>query len=138
MDRIGFAYGDDLLFFYKLVKNGGRLLVHYNCGIIHLDAKSERKKYDADSRKLMLRSQMWFILWWRTCYNLTGISVTERLLSMISFSAKFLWNTAAILFYSLIKLDLNPIKYHLTGTWKGIRYVHSTEYRAIPNFILQQ
>lgn len=138
IDRIGFAYGDDLLFFYKLSKNGGRLLVHYNCGIVHLDAKSERKKYDADSRKLLLRSQMWFILWWRTCYDLTGISVTEKFLSMLSFSAKFLWNTITISLYSLIKLKLTPIKYHLAGTWKGIRYVHSPEYKAIPNFILHQ
>lgn len=136
MDRLGFAYGDDLLFYNKLVKNGGRLLVHYNCGIVHLDAQSERKQYASNPKRLLLRSQMWFILWWRTCYDIPRQSFADRALSALSFSMKCIWNGLILLAYSLIKLSLKPFWYHLKGTWEGWKFVHGDMYAKVPNFIL--
>ena len=56
MDKFGFAYGDDLLYFHKLFRNGGKLLTLYHSGIEHMDAQSSRKSYD-NSRKFYIRAK---------------------------------------------------------------------------------
>lgn len=138
MDALGFAYGEDLLFYNKLVKNGGRLLVHYNTNIEHLDAQSERKLYEKNPTRFQLRAQMWLILWYRTCFNLPTNSGIDKALSVFSFFMKFLWNDIVMFGYSIAKISYKPFYYQIKGTWKGWRYVHSAVYRNVPNFILKK
>lgn len=137
MDKLGFAYGDDLLFFYKLYLNGGRLLVHYTSGIVHLDAQSAREKYKKDPHRLLGRSMAWFILWWRTHYNLRDNTVLHKSFSLAAFSLWILWQTALHLCYSLVTLSFSPLVYYFKGNVQGYKYVHSKAYRNLPNFILK-
>lgn len=37
-DHFKYALGEDLLFFYKLYRMGFMPLIHYNAGVVHLDA----------------------------------------------------------------------------------------------------
>lgn len=136
LDNFGFGYGDDLLEFYKLVVNGGKLLVHYDTGIVHLDAKSERINYVHNKQRIMLRSQIWFVLWWRICYGLNGNSRLEKMRCAISYGARFVWDCMVMAGYSCAKLSPAPIVQHLKGVCRGVRFVHSDEYRRVPNFIV--
>lgn len=68
IDHFKYALGDDQLFFYKLYLYGYNILIHYKCGIIHLDAQSgNNKNYkEAHLNTIILR----FIIWWRTRYSI--------------------------------------------------------------------
>lgn len=135
-ESFGFAYGEDLLLFYKLYVNHGRLLVHYRPGITHLDAASARKDYSRDSRRLYLRSLMWLALWRRVCYDRADLTPGRRRLAAASFAAKLAWGAAIHAAYSAAKLSLAPLRQYVKGAIDGWRYVHSPAFKSIPNFYI--
>lgn len=137
LDYFGFAYGDDLLCFYKLYLNGFRLLVHYNSGVIHLDAGSGRQKYNSDDKKLLLRAKVQFILWWRISQNVSTNSV-DKFLNLFSYGLKFLLGTGVNLLYSIKRLNFNPLIYYFKGNYEGMKYVYSDNYKEVPSFIISK
>ncbi len=134
MDKLGFAYGEDLLLSYKLYRNGFRLLVHYDSGAVHLDAQSARKDYKADKRKMRLRSMGWFLIWWRTQYSFDGTTVCQKVWLMFVFWLRFLYTLGLMILLSIATFSVAPMKMHILGTIDGWRYVHSGVYRQVPNF----
>ena len=138
LDRFGFAYGDDLLYFYKLYVNGGILLVHYKSGIVHLDAETSSDKYNKDSKRLLFRSMITFVLWWRTCYHRNDLKPFDKLIASIAFSLKTIWGSLIHIAYSLIKLSYKPILYYIKGINEGWQFVHSDTYAKVPNFYLSK
>ena len=136
LDNLGFAYGDDLLCFYKLYLNGFRLLVHYKSGIIHLDAGSGRRNYNENSQKLLLRGEIQFILWWRIRYNLSTNTCMDRCLNLFSYGLKFCWGVGLHLLYSIAIVNIKPFVCYLKGNYRGVKYVCNRSYRLIPNFII--
>ena len=136
LDELGFAYGDDLLFFHKLVKNDGKLLIHYRTGIIHLDAGTGRKDYMSDPNRLTLRAMIHLVLWWRICYNLSSNTKIDKLIASLAYMLKFTQGLIIHLVYSLCKLSSKPLSSYITGHVKGWKYVHSERYTSVPNFIL--
>lgn len=137
LDRLGFAYGEDLLCYHKLYVNGGKMLMHYTSGVKHLDAQSSRAKYNADPIKLRKRARAWFILWWRIDYTLNNRGVWHRVKSLLSFSAKCVWGLFLHLVYSLVKLSSKPLIYFIKGNVDGYKFVHSDAYKNVPNFIVK-
>lgn len=136
LDRLGFAYQDDTLFFNKLPKNGYRMLIHYGTGIVHLDAKSSRVDYSKSSDKLFKRAMIWFIVWYRVCYNLDTNSRTEKTKCAIAFVIKYIHGIVIHTIYSMLKMNPKILIMYFKGNVNGLRYVHSEEYKAIPNFII--
>lgn len=134
VDKLGFAYGEDLLLYHKLYRNGGKLLIHYTCGALHLDAQSSRTAYQQDPERLMKRSRAWLILWWRTQYEAADLSVFDKLLSVICYSIKVIYDILLHLLYSITLLSYKPIYNYLKGLLAGYRFVHSEEYRKVSNF----
>lgn len=137
LDKMGFAYGEDLLFYNKLFKNGYKLLIHYGIQAIHLDASSSRKDYSKMKNKLMLRAKIWFILWHRICYNLSTNTRKDKVLDICSFSIKLLLGFFVHLGYSIIKINPKLLWLFIKGNYEGYKFVHSKEYKAIPNFIVK-
>lgn len=137
LDDLGFAYGDDLLYFYKLHVNGGKMLMHYTTGVKHLDAQSSRSKYNSDPIKLKKRARAWFILWWRIDYSLNNRGAWHRIKSILSFGAKSVWSILLHLAYSIVTLSYKPIVYYIQGNTDGYRYVHSETYKRVHNFIVK-
>lgn len=136
LDNMGFAYGDDMLYYYKLHLNGGRLLVHYASGITHLDAQSSRKAYSEAADRLYKRAFIWFVLWYRICYNLRGSSRFQRLLAACAYGVKLIWGGGIHTLYALMKLKPRLLWMFIKGNINAWRYVHSATYRAVPNFKL--
>lgn len=138
LEQWGFAYLEDYLLYNKLYANGGKLLVHYKSGIIHLDAKSDRQNYDKSGTKFLLRAKVRFILWWRTSYNRSDNDLLESCCSVVLFSARLIWELGLHLIYSVFKCTTSPIISFIQGTLSGYKYVLSDEYKQIPNYILRE
>ena len=130
LDKLGFAFGDDLLEFHKVFVNGYKLMVHYNCGIEHLDGKSSSGAYHKNVQKFYIRSKGSFILWWRTCYQTRSYKAFVALV----YSIKILWlfgvNCISAIAFRNIRIPYLYIK-GIVDAW---HFVHSSEYRQIPLF----
>lgn len=138
MEQLGFAYGDDAVIFNKLYKNGGRLGVLYNANITHLDGKSSSSAYHSNLKKFYTRSLSSFIIWHRICYNIDTNSLLEKLYALFLFIFKSIWLIPVNLIASLRFRSINVIKYYIKGIIDGIKYIRSTEYKEIPNYIIHQ
>lgn len=137
MDKNGFAYGDELLYFHKLYRNGGKLLVHYNSGVVHLDAQSARSNYKSNFHRFHVRSFKWFCIWWRTQYDANDIHIFRKFFASFLFIFRCIWEFVLHSSYSLLHLSFKPLIYWIKGIKDGWFYVHSFEYKSIPNFIVQ-
>ncbi len=137
IDRLGFAYGEDLLLYHKLYRNGGKLFIHYTCGALHLDAQSSRTAYQQDPKRLMKRARSWFILWWRTQYEAADLSMFDRILSVICYTFKVIYDILLHLLYSIARLSYKPLFNYLKGLLAGYRFVHTNTYRNVPNFCIR-
>ena len=132
IDHFKYALGDDQLFFYKLYLYGYNILIHYKCGITHLDAQSgNNKNYrEAHLNTIILR----FIIWWRTRYSIQK-KRREKLFCILSFGGANL----IYLSYSIIHFIVKRKWYILSDLWignrKGYEYVHSDEYLSYPDYL---
>lgn len=130
LDKLGFAFGDDLLEFHKVYINGFKLLVHYNCGIEHLDGKSSSAAYHSNEKKFYVRSKSSFILWWRTCFQVRSC----KILVAIFFCIKILWlfvvNCISVFAFRNIRIPYLYVK----GILDAWQFVHSPEYHQVPLF----
>lgn len=130
LDRLGFAFGDDLLEFHKVYINGYKLMVHYNCGIVHLDGKSSSAAYHKNVQKFYIRSKAGFILWWRTCYQTRPYKALVALIYCLKILWLFVVNCISAIAFRNIKIPYLYIK----GIFDAWQFVHSPEYRSIPLF----
>ena len=137
MDRFGFAYGDDGLTFNKLYKNGYRLGVHYNCGVDNLDARSSSAMFQQDLRKFYTRSMASLMIWYRSCYDLDGMSHFKKALAAMSFTFKAVWLLPVHVLTALYMRSFKVLTYYISGTIDGLKQVHSEEFRQLPNYILR-
>ena len=138
LDQLGFSYGDDLLFFYKLFVNGGKLLFHYNSGAVHLDSRSSRRSYVRDPEKLRKRARAWFLLWWRTDFDRKDLMLPRRMISFLEFIVKFIYSIFIHLIVSIFSFSLKPVEYYILGNIDAIKYVKTDEYKIVPGFKVSQ
>ncbi len=134
IDEFKYAIGDDMLFTYKLYLNNYKLFVYYDSGLIHLDAQSGRIKDKKES--FLLGRVVWFILWYRTRYQIEKTR-SGRFLDIISFFFRDVWlfftNT---LIRALYYRRLHPLTNHFYSLYLGYKYVHSEKFKSIPSFVL--
>lgn len=140
LDRMGFAYGDDDLEFYKLYINGGRLFVSFNAGVKNLDSKTSSSAFHQDEKKFYIRAKSNFIRWYRMHYE--HKSTFAQNISILSFTIKNLWLALIHIILSFATFNANPIKRFCRGLSDGYKFVKSDEYKKIPpykneNFILR-
>ena len=134
LDRLGFAYQDDLLCFYKLYRNGGKMMLHYTSGVKHMDAQSSRTAYNVDHIKFRKRARALFIVWWRTDFNFGENSAINKAFSLGEYILKFLWSILANAGYSIVTSSYKPLYYYIVGNVDGYKYVHSDDYKKVTNF----
>lgn len=128
LDKLGFPYGEDLLTFYKVFLNGFKLMVHYDCGIEHLDGKSSSGAYHKNVQKFYVRSKGSFILWWRACYQTNSYKFFAAILYCIKILWLFAVNCVSVLLFRNIRIPYLYIK-GIADAWQ---FVHSQEYLQIP------
>ncbi len=132
------GYGEDLYFFNKLAANGFRLLVHYRCGITHLDARTGSTDFRKGRGRLRSRAFGYFMMWWRVRFDLETNTRGEKLKSLLAYGFKFLLGGGIHLALCAASLSLGPLCDYLRGNADGWRFVHSEKYRRIPNFIVRR
>lgn len=137
LDRLGFAYGDDELEFYKLFVNGGHLMVIFYDGITNLDAKSASAAYHRSPDRYSTMAMANTIRWHRMHYK-PSASQSIALCKLWSFSFKLLWQLGIISLMSIVTFEYKCPFFFIKGIRKGIDYIKSEEYRNIPSYILSK
>lgn len=136
LDRMGFAWGDDQLMFYKVFRNGFKLMVSYDSGIEHLDAKSASTGFSKSSDRLYKRAMAQYLLWYRSCYSPSDNSIWERWRCKLNFSLKICEGLLVHIVYGVLKRQPSAVKAYLHGLGDGRRYAHET-LNHIPNYIVR-
>ena len=136
LDRMGFAYSDDLLESYKLFRNGGRLGILFNSGITHLDGQTASGLFRKSSEHLYIRTKASFMIWWRSCYKTGKDTLLSRFKSAFAFGFKVLWLFPIFCFASIIKLNGHYLLSYLSGLYDGWREVHSVEFQNLLPYVL--
>ena len=137
LEQFGFPFGEDVVMFNKLYKNGYRLGMHYNCGINHLDGKSSSGAFQRDPKKFYTRSMASLMIWHRTCYNLKGLPIYKKIWAALSFAIKVLWLLGVHFGVSVFLRSPNILFFYIKGIVNGIKKVNSAECQRIPNYVMQ-
>ncbi len=136
LDQMGFAFGDDQLMFQKVYKNGYNLLVSYDSGAIHLNAKSSSRLFQRSSEKFYTRSKALYMLWYRSCYHLDKNSKFKKLNVGLCFFIKQLHLLFIHIITALVYKDAGIFFNFLKGNLDGINESRK-KIKLIPNFILR-
>lgn len=136
LERFGFPYGEDALTYNKLYRNGYLLGVHYSSGMKNLDGKSSSGAFQKNPKKFHTRSMASLMIWYRTCFNLSGLSSGKKIWAAISFSFKAFWLFLVHIVASICLLSPKVLYYYTKGVIDGLKMIHSKEYRQISNYIL--
>jgi len=136
LDQMGFAFGDDQLMFQKVFKNGYNLLVSYDSGAIHLNAKSSSRLFQRSSEKFYTRSKALYMLWYRSCYQLDNNSKFKKVIVACCFFIKQLHLLSIHIITALVNKDAGIFFKFIKGNFDGINE-SKRKLKLIPNFILR-
>ncbi len=137
MDRFSYALGDDQLMFYKATVNGSYGLLCYDSGVEHLDAQSSQRDAQRDVNKVFYRSQLRFIIWYRSIFECSRSS-GDRVLNLLSYLFSALFSGVIYLFVSILRASPSYITQFVRGQCEAIKYVASHEYNAIEKYKLKK
>ena len=137
LDELPFAYGDDMLESYKLHKNGYKLGVLYDAGCEHLDGKSSSGPFRKDPRWIHTRTLASSAVWWRAICQPSKRRSADRLLTVLSFSAKIAWLFGVMLVVSVLKLSGRYVGAYLRGLRDSWRFVHTARFLSLRSYVLQ-
>lgn len=132
LDTLGFAYGDDVLEFYKLHVNGGKLLVAFDCGLSNLDAKSASNIHHSEAVKFRRIGKAQKILWHRMIYTPSDRSCKYR--SLAAYKFKELWTTALLTILSVTSKYRHARQEYLAGIREANSFINSNQYRQLPSY----
>lgn len=136
LDELGFAYGDDMLEFHKLYRNGYKLGILFNSGIENLDGQTSSGCFRNSSHRIYIRTKASFIIWWRTCYEPRLDDWVERNLTVVSFGLKMIWTFLMIIIYALLSRQKDCISLFFDGLKDGWTYVGSERYKNLGKYVL--
>lgn len=131
LDRLGFAYGDDDLEFYKLFINGGRLFVSFSSGIKNLDCKTSSTTFQSSKKKFYVRSFSNTVRWFRMQYEPKG-TYTGRVRAKCNYAIKITWVLFIHAMISLKSFSPDILRMYIKGIVEAFKYVHSGAYSEIP------
>ena len=137
LEWFGFPYAEDALMYNKLYKNGYRLGINYESGIINLDGKSSSSAFQMNPKKFYTRSMASLMIWYRSCYNLDGMSLFKKVLAALSFTFKAIWLLPVHVLSALYLRSPKVFSYYVLGIMDGMKVIHSPEFKQIPNYILR-
>lgn len=135
LEKLGFPYGEDLILYNKIYKNKMKLGVSFDSGITHLDGKTSSSDHHSNTKKFYTKSFATFVIWHRICYNLKTNSIFNKLYIGFIFALKLIWQIPIYLIASIYYCNAKILYNYFLGIRDGIKFVHSNEYKNIPNFI---
>lgn len=135
LDKLGFAYGDDMLESYKLHLSTHRLGVLYDAGITNLDAQSSSGAFKKGPEYFHTRTKAMFMVWWRTCLKNGKDTVWSRFLAATAFLLKALWLIPVMTAVAIAKRNFRVLSSYFRGLRDGWKEVHSPEFQNLPPYI---
>ena len=132
LDKLGFAYGDDDLEFYKLYVNGGLLLVSFNAGVKHLNAKSTSSLFQQNRKKFYIRAKSNYLRWHRMQFQ--SRKNISKFGAVVSFCMKISWLFILHIGVSIITFDIVPLLFFCQGIKEGVHFSRSIQYNKIPAY----
>lgn len=131
------TFGEDQVMSYKLHRNGFKVLMAHDTGILHLDAGTNNI-HNKTYKKIKYRALSYYMTWYRTCYDLNGNSFLEKLLCACAFSWRFALGTFTRVLFAIVKLQPKHLTAYVHGTFAGMAFARSKEYKLLKNFILDR
>lgn len=133
MDDFRYPIGEDMALAYKLYLYGYRLLVHYEAGITHLDAKSS--KVTNPLERYLLGETVWLVRWYRIFYNIKHATWKSKSLAVSSFALRELWT----FIFGAMPRSIKHHNFHFIFAFfkkykKGYEYIHSKEFAFLPRY----
>lgn len=129
------TFGEDQVMSYKLHKNGFKVLMAHDTGILHLDAGTNNI-HNKTYAKIKYRALSYYMTWYRTCYDLKDNKPSEKFLCALAFTWRFALGTATRIIFSIAKLHPKHLIAYVHGTFAGLRFAKSKQYKSLHNFIL--
>lgn len=136
LEKLGFAYGDDALEFYKLYVNGGKLGILYDSGVTNLDGKTASGVFQRNINKYYVRSFASFVIWHRIVFSITD-NLLNKIYSSMLLGIKVLWLFVINLFAGIAFFQLRIPVLYCKGIFDAVFYVKSSAYKNIPSFLLK-
>lgn len=118
LDKLGFAYGDDMLESYKLHVNGYKVGVLYNAGAKHLDAGTSSNDYRNSPQRLYVRTKAQYMIW-RRAVLAPRRSARARAVAVTAFSFKMLWLAFVVFITSIATMRLALVGQFVRGLRDG-------------------
>ncbi len=133
LDNLGFAYGEDVLTFFKLFVSGGRLFVAFDCGINNLDAKTSSGTYHGSAAKFRIMGKAQKILWHRMIYSLAA-DKRGRFVCRLSFGFKVNWLRMVLALISISPGYRRALAEYNMGIREAEEFINSDTYRELPPY----
>lgn len=127
----GFWYGEDVLLFYKLYLNGGRMGILYDSGVLHLDGQTASGIHRDNTKKYYTRAKASAIIWHRTIWSLRHDYFTA-----ISFMFKQLWLLLVNCIAGIVLLKPQIPILFIQGLCDARHYCQSEKYLSLSPFVL--
>lgn len=132
LDDFKYPLGEDCLFYYKLYRMGFNPLVHYNAGVVHLDAGSSHVKDQKE--RLKLSNASLYVVWHRCLFSTTKRSI-EKIRYGLCYWTTVVLTVVYMIFTGLLSLKICKPIWYLSGIIYGIRYTHSKKYKELPLYL---
>lgn len=129
MEEAGFWYGEDVLLFYKLYVNGGKLGVLYNSGVENLDGQTASATHKQTIRRFYIRAKASAIIWHRTVYTEYPSRGT-----ICVFVMKQLWLLLVNMIAAVVLLNPRIPILFMQGLHDAYLYCHSASYQSLPPY----
>lgn len=130
LDQFPYTSGQDQIFAYKLYRYGYKLMIHYDAGVIHLDAKTghikDQKQADFNKRKIR------YIEWYRSVYE--PASSFKKLMALFAFYGYWVWLFSLALTSFVVRGHKYKVQNSLSALLEARQYVKSKEYTSIPKW----
>ena len=136
LEELPFTYGEDVVQFYKLYKNGFGLGILYDAECEHLDGGSSSRAFRKSSLWIYTRTMASFVIWWRTVYQTTRKGSFDRLLSVACFAVKSVWLFFVMCGASVVKWSPTYLCSYLNGLRDGRRFVRTERFRSLGSYLL--
>lgn len=126
VDISPYALGEDQILFYKMYKQGRKILTWYNSGIKHLDGGDN---LNPEKEKRLIFSDFRFktIFWHRFIFS-TENSFFFKFIDCICIGYTFIFSMIA----SLIKCRFDILKIKCLAIDNGLSFIKSDEYKKLP------
>lgn len=129
MDQFPYVQGDDQMLSYKMYLGGNVLLVHYDSGIEHRDAKTSH--VDSARERFYNNGALRYVIWYRSVYQ-TRRSALAKFYASVCFYTAWFWQFLLSLALWILRIRTYRLRDTVASLLYARRYVSSESFRELP------